>query len=162
MADAVNSPSHYKRDGVPFECIDVIKAALTPEEFLGFLRGNVLKYQYRARHKHATPEGFAEDVRKAKWYNDRLVEALAGRPAGLAMTAEERKLVDDASEKQVAEELGVPLEKPRCPLGRPAGDFTGCPKALIAVRPVDRGNPDGGNQLALVCTETDLPCTNAT
>ena len=54
------------------ETIDVIKMALTPEEFRGFLKGNVLKYQIRAPHKHETPD---EDYQKAKDYYD-LLEGL--------------------------------------------------------------------------------------
>lgn len=33
------------------ECITAIRAALTPEEFRGFCKGNVLKYVWRERHK---------------------------------------------------------------------------------------------------------------
>ena len=54
------------------ETIDVIKMALTPEEFRGFLKGNVLKYQIRAPHKNETPD---EDYQKAKDYYD-LLEGL--------------------------------------------------------------------------------------
>lgn len=45
------------------ECIDAIEAALTPEEFRGFLKGNVIKYAWRERHK-----GGAESMKKAQWY----------------------------------------------------------------------------------------------
>ena len=51
------------------ETIDVIKMALTEDEFRGFLKGNVLKYQIRAPHKNETPD---EDYRKAKDYYDLL------------------------------------------------------------------------------------------
>ena len=51
------------------ETIDVIKMALTEDEFRGFLKGNVLKYQIRAPHKHETPD---EDYQKAKDYYDLL------------------------------------------------------------------------------------------
>jgi hypothetical protein len=33
------------------ECIDAIRAALTPEEFRGFCKGNILKYVWREKHK---------------------------------------------------------------------------------------------------------------
>ena len=33
---------HYRHGEI--ECIDAIQAALTPEEFRGFCKGNVLKY----------------------------------------------------------------------------------------------------------------------
>lgn len=42
LPDMVNSPSHYQLDGL--EVIDIIRAALTPEEFRGYLKGNDLKY----------------------------------------------------------------------------------------------------------------------
>lgn len=61
---------HYMNGHI--ETIDVIKMALTPEEFRGFLKGNVLKYQIRAPHKHETPD---EDYQKAKDYYD-LLEGL--------------------------------------------------------------------------------------
>lgn len=63
--DNVNHPQHYKHGEI--ETIDIIRMSLTPEEFQGFLKGNVLKYQLRAPFKHATPE---EDYKKAKYYYD--------------------------------------------------------------------------------------------
>ena len=63
--DMVNSPSHYQLDGM--EAIDIIKAALTPEEYRGYLKGNALKYMLREPFK-GNP---AQDVAKAKWYLER-------------------------------------------------------------------------------------------
>lgn len=60
MSDPVN-PQHYKTGGV--ETIDYLRAKLTPEEFLGFCKGNVIKYASRAAHK-----GGLEDYEKASWY----------------------------------------------------------------------------------------------
>lgn len=45
------------------ECIDAIRAALTPEEFIGFCKGNVIKYVWRERHK-----GGVTDLAKADDY----------------------------------------------------------------------------------------------
>ena len=47
--DPVNHPSHYTQSG-DIECIDAIKAALTGESdpFIGYLRGNAIKYLWRA------------------------------------------------------------------------------------------------------------------
>ena len=64
-SDMVNSPPHYNQGGI--ECIDAIEAALTPEEFRGYLKGNALKYIWRERHK-----GGAEDLDKAGWYLERV------------------------------------------------------------------------------------------
>jgi hypothetical protein len=67
MSDLINHPDHYRQgDGV--ECIDAIQAALTPDEFRGFCKGNVLKYVWRERHK-----GGAQSLMKARWYLDRLL-----------------------------------------------------------------------------------------
>lgn len=63
--DNVNHPQRYKHGEI--ETLDIIRMSLTPEEFQGFLKGNVLKYQLRAPFKHATPE---EDYKKAKYYYD--------------------------------------------------------------------------------------------
>ena len=63
--DNVNHPAHSKHGEI--ETLDIIRMSLTPEEFQGFLKGNVLKYQLRAPFKHATPE---EDYKKAKYYYD--------------------------------------------------------------------------------------------
>ena len=63
--DMVNSPSHYQLNGV--EAIDIIKTILTPEEYLGYLKGNALKYIIREPYK-GNP---VQDVAKAKWYLSR-------------------------------------------------------------------------------------------
>lgn len=64
--DPVNSPAHYKQGDI--ECIDAIKAALTAEEYQGYLKGNALKYVWRSRHKGKP----SEDIKKAVWYLSRL------------------------------------------------------------------------------------------
>ena len=70
MTDHVNHPPHYTAGGA-IECIDAIEAALTPEEFRGFCKGNVLKYLWRMNHK-----GGAQDLQKGLWYLQRLVGRL--------------------------------------------------------------------------------------
>jgi predicted transcriptional regulator len=65
--ETVNSPAHYNSGYV--ECIDAIESMLTKEEFIGFLRGNILKYQWRYKQKNG-----AEDLKKAQWYFDKLKE----------------------------------------------------------------------------------------
>lgn len=71
MTDMVNSPSHYQLDG--FEAIDIIKAILTPEEYRGYLKGNVLKYPIREQRK-GNP---IQDIDKGLWYLKRYREELA-------------------------------------------------------------------------------------
>jgi len=65
--DNVNHPSHYTEGGI--ECIEAIEAQLTPEEYKGYLKGNVAKYLWREKHK-----GGHESLRKAQWYLNRLVD----------------------------------------------------------------------------------------
>jgi hypothetical protein len=64
--DMVNHPPHYNHAGI--ECIDAIRAALTPEEFRGYCKGNNLKYTWRERYKNRT-----EDLQKAAWYLNKLL-----------------------------------------------------------------------------------------
>lgn len=68
--DVVNSPEHYRQGGI--EAIDAIQASMTREEFKGYLKGNAQKYLWRYRHKGKP----VEDLRKAKWYLDRLLVVL--------------------------------------------------------------------------------------
>ena len=66
MADSVNQPPHYQGD---IECIDAIQASMTNEEFIGYLRGNIIKYNWRYRNKNGV-----EDLRKAEWYLKKLIQ----------------------------------------------------------------------------------------
>lgn len=59
--DPVERPSHYTVGGI--ETIDIIRAKLTPEEFRGYCKGNVLKYVCRERWK-----GGDEDLQKTHKY----------------------------------------------------------------------------------------------
>ena len=59
--DPVNHPDHYTNGSI--ECIDAIRSALTPEEFRGYLKGNIIKYVWRERIK-----GQNESLDKAGWY----------------------------------------------------------------------------------------------
>jgi hypothetical protein len=67
--DKVNSPPHYGQGKI--ECIDYIKDFLTPEEFIGYLRGNIAKYLHRFRYKNGI-----EDLKKAEWYLKYLTQFL--------------------------------------------------------------------------------------
>ena len=65
--DNVNHPKHYLKGGL--ECIQVIEAQLTPQQYEGYLYGNVLKYMWRWPDKNGL-----EDLRKAKHYLEWLIE----------------------------------------------------------------------------------------
>jgi hypothetical protein len=64
--DMVNQPPHYTVGGI--ETIDFIQAKLTPDEFRGYLKGNILKYTSRAGHKGDVDT----DIGKLVWYANKL------------------------------------------------------------------------------------------
>ena len=69
MTDMVNHPPHYNAG--KYEVIDIIESItnsmeLTP--FEGYCLGNVIKYIARFKNKNG-----AEDLKKAKWYIDKLI-----------------------------------------------------------------------------------------
>lgn len=65
--DNVNSPSHYGQGKI--EAIEYISDFLTPEEYQGYLRGNIAKYLHRFPYKNGL-----EDLKKAQWYLERLIQ----------------------------------------------------------------------------------------
>jgi hypothetical protein len=65
--DVVNNPKHYNQD-YDIECIDAIRASLGLG-FGNYLQGNIIKYIWRHKYKNGV-----EDLRKARWYLDRLIE----------------------------------------------------------------------------------------
>ena len=67
LNDLVNHPAHYTQGGI--ECIEALKAALGFEGFKAYCRGNIIKYLWRTEHKNKV-----QDLKKAKWYLDRLIE----------------------------------------------------------------------------------------
>ena len=67
VVDMVNSPPHYNQTGI--ECIQAISAA-TDKGFKYYLQGNIMKYLWRFDYKDKP----LEDLQKAKWYLDRLIE----------------------------------------------------------------------------------------
>lgn len=73
MNDRVNHPSHYTAGKV--ECIDGIDAVCSGlNGFEGYCTGNAVKYLWRWKHKNGL-----EDLRKAGWYINRLIEHVEGK-----------------------------------------------------------------------------------
>lgn len=68
--EAVNHPAHYNQGTI--EVIDAIE-----DWCLGFHEGNVVKYVARHRHKNGV-----EDLKKARWYLDRLIEQMEPKEGG--------------------------------------------------------------------------------
>ena len=69
-SDMVNHPSHYTQGGI--ECIDALKAATVSKTGIeAVCTANVIKYLWRYEEKNGI-----EDVKKARWYIDRLIKEL--------------------------------------------------------------------------------------
>nr|DAG59455.1 MAG TPA: nucelotide kinase [Caudoviricetes sp.] len=65
--DPVNHPDHYTQGGK--EVIEIIQEVCSIDEFVGYCKGNILKYLARRNFK-----GFyKQDLQKADWYLDRLL-----------------------------------------------------------------------------------------
>ena len=68
--DMVNHPSHYTQGGI--ECIDALNAATVSKTGIeAVCTANVIKYLWRYEEKNGI-----EDVKKARWYIDRLIKEL--------------------------------------------------------------------------------------
>jgi NTP pyrophosphatase (non-canonical NTP hydrolase) len=61
---------YYDAGGI--EVLDVIRAKLTPDQYKGWLLGNLIKYSCRANHKNQ----YARDVEKMDFYGTELFETL--------------------------------------------------------------------------------------
>lgn len=64
--DMVNHPPHYVNGNI--DCIDAIEAALGHEQFIGYLRGQIIKYTWRLGLKDAAEQ----EAGKLAWYAARL------------------------------------------------------------------------------------------
>lgn len=68
--DPVNHPSHYTQGGK--EVIEIIQEVCSLDEFIGYCKGNILKYLARRNFK-----GFyKQDLQKADWYLDYLLNCV--------------------------------------------------------------------------------------
>jgi hypothetical protein len=72
LEDEINSPVHYNTGSM--ETIDLIREGMSDDEFLGYLKGNILKYICRYRHKNK--ENPIKDLMKAKWYIEKLISIM--------------------------------------------------------------------------------------
>lgn len=67
--DNVNHPAHYTSGKI--EIIEVMEDQLAPEEYRGYIKGQIIKYVTRERHKNGL-----EDLKKAHWYLTRYIQYL--------------------------------------------------------------------------------------
>ena len=70
----VFGPKHHGGSDDPFETIKVLEHWLTPDEMIGFCKGQSIVYQRRHREK-----GGLTDLAKSAWYTNYLVKYLASR-----------------------------------------------------------------------------------
>ena len=69
VGDPVSHPPHYAG---PHECIDLMQALFGKEDVMAFCRCNSFKYRFRAGKKDGSPA--EEDLKKAEFYEDLLIE----------------------------------------------------------------------------------------
>jgi hypothetical protein len=75
-SESVINPQHYKNGQI--ECIDAIKAATVHKPaFEAVLVGHVFRYLWRYESK-----GRIDDVKKARWYVERLVDTVGFEESG--------------------------------------------------------------------------------
>lgn len=74
MPDIINHPSHYTAGKV--ECIDAIESATADLTGMDAVcTGHIIRYVWRWKHKNGV-----EDLKKARWYLDRLIAGLEEKP----------------------------------------------------------------------------------
>lgn len=69
LLDPVNHPKHYTHGAI--ETIDYMESTLSEDEFTGGCKMNILKYVSREKYKNGL-----EDLKKARWYLNRLISYL--------------------------------------------------------------------------------------
>ena len=70
--DMVNHPNHYTQG--KFECIEVLEEISKQcTDFEAYLIGTILKYLWRWKFKNGL-----EDLKKARWYLNRLISKVEG------------------------------------------------------------------------------------
>lgn len=70
--DLIEKPLHYASGSI--EAIDYMKDSMDHMMFMGYLEGAVKKYLHRYRYKGKP----VEDLKKGKWYLDRLIKEMEG------------------------------------------------------------------------------------
>ncbi len=65
--DIINKPNHYTQGNVEF--IQAIESTLSPDQFIGYLKAQCMKYLWRFELKNG-----CEDLAKSQWYLNKLKE----------------------------------------------------------------------------------------
>lgn len=82
--DPVERPPHYNTGEV--ECIEAIESMLSADEYRGYLRATAFAYRWRYRHKNGI-----EDLKKAAWYENRLLDFEIGQQGADSLKPEFNK-----------------------------------------------------------------------
>lgn len=65
--NVVNNPQHYCSGA--HECIDVMEELFGIDAVIDFCKCNIFKYRFRSTQKNGE-----EDIKKAEWYETKLIE----------------------------------------------------------------------------------------
>lgn len=71
LEDVVNHPEHYQLENLGVEALEIIREILSPEEYKGYLIGNITKYVLRHKKKNND-----EDLGKLIFYTKELDKCL--------------------------------------------------------------------------------------
>ena len=93
MSDPIN-PDHYTDGGI--ETIEYIRAKMSKEEFYGYIKGNAMKYISRVDKKSDKLLDKIQDLKKAQWYIDRMVQVHQEEIAVLEAKMRQDEWIDDA------------------------------------------------------------------
>ena len=69
--EMVNHPQHYGGD-TPYECIKVLRNWMSEDEYIGFCKGNALKYLCRVGKKDSD----LQEYKKVAFYVQKCIEFL--------------------------------------------------------------------------------------
>ena len=103
MTDNVDKPDHYTFG--KYECIDIIEELAKQNDLQGvegFLYGNVIKYLWRYKHKNGV-----EDLKKAKWYLERLIKKSEFHKVGFRVNEEGKTELIDPVTHEVLKTVSV-------------------------------------------------------
>lgn len=109
--DPVNHPSHYTSGAI--ECIVYMEDVLSPEEFRGYLRGQIIKYQHRLMSK-SNP---GEDAGKLAWYSAKLHNLLNNNKTTVCINSQ---ITDAVTQSGAPSGQGDLFAAPK-KIGRPKG-----------------------------------------
>ena len=119
MTDEVNTPAHYTQGGI--ECIDAIEAQLTRTEFIGFLRGQITKYNWRMGLKGSV----LVDAQKCQWYCNKLNTVLTNEQPVQVQPLSKYKLTEETKQHGETTLYRIQALRDIPSMGVKAGDLGG-------------------------------------